>query len=108
MDIFDAKVVNDKGKSDGVGDVAEQAWCAFGWLIAICGKVLDQSFIGEKAGLGKVIHYFSNFDVDISMCTSEEGRWVTNDVGGPEGICGEWCLRCGWCPWSVLVWLLIF
>ena len=39
----------------------------FDRCVAIGGKVLDQTLVGEKAGLGQAVHAFSYFEVDETI-----------------------------------------
>jgi hypothetical protein len=50
-DVFDPKVIYDKGESNGTGLVAPEAGRLVGWVIAEGGEMLGESLVSEDAGL---------------------------------------------------------
>jgi hypothetical protein len=50
--IFDAKVVDDKGELDGTGLVFPKAWCVVGWDVAQCSQVFRNLLLVMMAACG--------------------------------------------------------
>ena len=85
-DIFDAEVVDDETEGDGTGVVTEEAGCVFAWVVAGLGKVCDEAFMGDDAGLGEAVHAFADFDHDGAV-VDEVVEFILfhDDVGNGAG-----------------------
>ena len=57
-DVFDAKVVNDKGEKDGLGVVLLHRWVSWHRGEAELGEVSFESVVGDAAGLLEAGHAF--------------------------------------------------
>ena len=44
--VFYTKIVNDKSKTDGAGDVFPKAWGMGNFVVAVLGEALFEQFVG--------------------------------------------------------------
>ena len=65
LDIFYAKVVNNKGKGDITHCVAPQARSDGDRSIAVGGKNFLELVVCMFFGLGETIHALADFDIDV-------------------------------------------
>ncbi len=81
-DILNAKVINGKVKPDGVCCMAEQAWGVGLFEVAMFAKLFLEKFVGKDTSLGKAIHAFADFDVDVVLVKLLLQLIMVNDVRG--------------------------
>jgi hypothetical protein len=59
------KVVNYEREHDVACDVSEEAWGVGALDVAVCAEVPDKTSLAELAGLGKAVHAFPDFEIDV-------------------------------------------
>jgi hypothetical protein len=78
--VFDAKVVDNKGELDGTGLVFPKAWCVVGWDVAECSQVFSQFVVGDDAGLGEAVRAFVDLGVNIPVVNEGEEVVLVDDL----------------------------
>jgi hypothetical protein len=61
--IFDSKVVNNKGELKCACVVGPKTWGVLGRAVAVLGKVFGQLFIGKFARLWQALHAFPDLNI---------------------------------------------
>ncbi len=64
---FDAKVIYHKVEYGWSCGVAEEAWGVSSGMIAVVGKVFYEFDVCEASSLGKTVHAFSYFEIDVAV-----------------------------------------
>ena len=65
--ILDTKVVDCEDKGDGAGFVSVEARCEFDWCIALLRHMCFEAFVSDEAGVGKTVHAFADFDINVAV-----------------------------------------
>ncbi len=68
--IFDAKVIKDKEKLDGMSFVAPKSQCEGSFIVALSNEVQLKKIVGKDAGLGKTVTALVNFKVSPTVAVS--------------------------------------
>ena len=76
--VFDAEVIDYKGKLDAVGCVGEKTWDIWMLEVALSGEVLDKMLVGEVRGLGESVHAFVDLEQD-GVVTEESMKIVLGE-----------------------------
>ena len=84
-DVFDAKIVHDKAKTDGAPLVAPESWRVADWCVAIGVEETCQLLFREDAGLRKTVHAASYLDVDFAIVYQVSEFVVCDDFVG-DGV----------------------
>ena len=90
--VFNTEVVDHKGEGKGAGGVFPQAGSERNRCVPMRCQVLDEAVVGDAAGLGKAVHAFPNFDVDVSI-VDKGGEVVLGHDG--VGDDGDWDAHVG-------------
>ena len=76
--VFDAEVIDYKGKLDAVGCMGEKTWDIWMLEVALSGEVLDKMLVGEVRGLGETVHAFVDLEQD-GVVTEESMKIVLGE-----------------------------
>ncbi len=65
--VFDTKIIHDKAKSDGTGEVTKKARGVLTLDVAMAVKVGNECIVGNAASLGKAVHATTDFNINMVM-----------------------------------------